>query len=476
MNADKISIFSNPEYVERSILLPAVKNLRLASAQDPGLLSWLDLLELKSSSIKHTGPEAFATMENGLPVVEIDMSFVLKCFWISDLAGLIMTRPSENSMYILGEQYGQAVGKSITAGELPPPIKFNPDKIDLQPGQDVCLKSMGHLAFGAAIQWVVLHEIGHHQLKHFERNPRDFAESREWELAADSWAIERMQHLGYGLDPLEAVMGAFLCEEEIQSIAGLVKPIEYSEHPSWAQRLANLKTFDTQKPSSTGIWKSILIVSAEPVTGEFYANELWIPNQSMPSVMCLLNDFGHTIRMPVEFAADGSIHIYGRSPKELSEIIVTNLETLYPDVRFKHTDLSTGQTSISETRGYQFDKGFILSTSLKGIEEFTIKDALQLDPNSMFKEHLLEVETKPEIVSEVMKLQEQATAGINEVVLEYAKGIVDLQTAQQMATRLSSDQSVKLRQLVGENKYKKIQAILSKHPIIASCLGDLQIW
>jgi hypothetical protein len=460
-------------YVKQTILDPAVKNLRLASVQDPSLLAWLDLLQLETAPLTLLGPSAFATIESGLPIVHIDMTFILNCFWISSMAGLVMMNPSGDVMYAVGEEYGQKVGESILAGEQPPPLKINLDGLALQPGQDVGAMSMGHQAFGAAIQWVILHEIGHHQLDHFDRDPQDLVESREWELAADNWAIQRMQHLGYSLDPLVAIMGAFLLEEEIRRMVGWIPPDELSTHPSWAQRLANLERFDTKKPSSFGNFISIIIVSSEPVTGEFFANELWIPRHPMPSVLCQFHQFGRTLQMPVEFASDGSIHIYGRTPQELNEIIVTNLDSLYPDVRFKFTDLNTGQVSTSETRGYQFDNGSLMSTSLKGLKEFIVRDVVQLDPNSYFKKFLLEVETRPEVISEAMKLQEQVTSGVNMAMLEYAKGIVDLQTADQMSQHIKTDISNRMSVLIGEEKFKVLQERMLASPLIAKALESL---
>lgn len=384
-----------------------------------------------------------------------------------------MMNPSGDVMFEIGKQYGFKVGEAVIAGKQPPPLKINLDGLALQPGQDVGAKSMGHLAFGAAIQWVILHEIGHHQLKHFDRDPQDLTESREWELAADSWAFERMQYLGYSLDPLEAVLVAFMLEEEIQHSTGLVHPVEDSTHPSWAQRMANLARFDTKKPSSIGNWIFIIIVSSEPVTGEFFANEMWIPRRPMPGVLCQFRQFSRIVQMPVEYAPDGSIHVYGRTPLELSEVVVTNLDSLYPNVRFIHTDIQSGQMSTSETRGYQFDLGSLMSSPLKGLKEFTVVDVLQEDPNSYFKRYLMEVETRPEVIDQAMKLQEQVTSQVNAVMLEYAKGIVDLQTASQSTQRITTDISSRLSQLIGEEKFKTLQERILASPLLAQALEAL---
>jgi hypothetical protein len=107
----------DPAYTRKVLILPALKNIRLASSvSDPGLKSWLNLLELKVVPLSHIGPSAFATTDNGYPVVQIDMMFCSKCFLIADLAGLLMNNPNENVMFDIGKRYGQKLAESVLKG------------------------------------------------------------------------------------------------------------------------------------------------------------------------------------------------------------------------------------------------------------------------------------------------------------------------------------------------------------------------
>ena len=331
---------------------------------------------------------------------------------------------------------------------------------------------MGHLAFGAVIQWVILHEIGHHQLNHFDKEPQNLVENRKRELAADTWAIQKMQYLGYCLDPLLAVMLSFQIEEEMKRNAGLIIPVRHSTHPSWNQRVVNLKRFETDKPSNFGNFISILEISTELITGKAYANELWIPRRPMPGFMCQYNQFGHNLQMPLEFLTDGSIHIYGRTNIELSEIIVTNLSSLNPDIKFKYTNLNTGQISESYTRGYQMDIGSLMSSSVKGLD-LLIRDVLQADPESYFKEFLLAVESRSEVINQVLKLQKQLLSEMNTVRLMYAKGKISMQSGDQMAQQIVTEKTEEMRQLLGDNKFRLMQEKMLANPVTALALQKL---
>ena len=53
------------------------------------------------------------------------------------------------------------------------------------------------LGFMYGIQdFVLAHEIAHHVLDHLSREPKDLEQSREWERAADEWAIEAIVRIG----------------------------------------------------------------------------------------------------------------------------------------------------------------------------------------------------------------------------------------------------------------------------------------
>jgi hypothetical protein len=192
----------------------------------------------------------------------------------------------------------------------------------------------------------------------------------------------------------------------------------------------------------------------------------------MPGVLSRFNQFGRFIQMPVEFPADGSIHVYGRAQMALNEIIVTNLSSLYPDIEFKYTDLNTGQISESNSRGYQTDMGSLMSSPMKG-SNLLIKDVLQLDPISYFKECLLLVETRPEIISQAIKLQEQLLSEINTVMLDYAKGKYSLQVSDQMTQSIQTDKVEKMRLLLGDDKFELMKEKMLASPIVASAFEKL---
>ena len=462
-----------PVDIRKSLLLPAVQNLKLASVDDPGLLSWLDLLRLRSPMISDVGPAAFATMDNGLPIVQIDKMFVLKCLRAANLAGLLMVNPSEEMMFSVGKRYGAEMADAINKGQPPPPIGIDLNSLNLSPGERVGTEFMSLLALGAVTQWVILHEIGHHQLHHFDRDPKDLAESREWELAADTWAIRKMQDLGYSLDPLYHVMEVFQLEDEMKQLAGLAIPVENSTHPSWSQRVDNLKRFDVKKPASFGNFIEIVEVSSELSTGKYFANELLVPRRPMPGMLAQYQQFGRIIQMPAEFFDDGSIHLYGRTAAELNEVILSGLDKLYPDIKFRDTNISTGQISESHTRGYQADMAFMMNTPVKGFVSFNIRDVMLMDPIAEFKQSLLSVEDRTQVINRAIKIQQQLLLDLDALMLDYAKGTLDLQTAQKLSLSISTERADEMKVVLGNNRYKALQEKTLSNPNIAHALEKI---
>jgi len=461
------------QIIQASLLRPAIENLRIASVADPGLGTWLDLLQVRAPMASHIGPSAFATMANGYPVVQIDGEFVLRCYHKSDVAGLMMMRPSPQMMKSIGFQYGKALRASIDAGRSPPELVIKLDSIGLSPLQVIGANRMSHIVMGAAIQWVILHEIGHHQLKHFARDPVNLTESRKWELQADTWAIEKMQDLGFGLDPLLAAMEAFMLEEELRKLAALVPPVELSTHPSWQQRIENLNRFSPKTPPSFGNSIAILTVSTEASTGKAFANELYVPRHPTPGVLALFFQFDRSVRMPVEFSADGAIHIYGRTANELSEIIVSNLQSLYPSIQFIYKDLATGRVARDATTGYQFDLAYMMSATVPGFGDLRVRDVMLLDPASMFRDIVYSVEQRPSVVDRLVMIQQEMVSQVNAVYVQYAKGKIDLQAASQRVTYVSSQKTDEMEQLVGSQKFNLIKERILGNSLVASALREL---
>ncbi len=462
------------DYINRTIIQPAVENLRITSANDPNLLKWYDLIQLETNFADTTGPSAFATMENGNPIVHIDMMFLLEVFFISDVAGLLSSNISDTSiMYNLGFQYGTKLGEALKSGRSLPALEANFNALGIDDKHKVMAESMSAYSFAAAIQFIILHEIGHHQLGHFARDWNDLAESRAWELAADTWAIEKMLQLGYSLHPLESIFIAFTLEEEIKRAAGCITPMNLSTHPSWTQRLENLHRFPYERPSSFGNWICILIIESSSKTGKYYPDELWVPRHSMPGVLCQYSQFNSIIQMPVEHALDGSIHIYGRTSNKCSEYIITNLQSIYPNIKHISTDLSNGEKITTEFNGYQFDIAYLMNSPLKEFPGLTVRDILLLDPSQYFKQYLLLVESKTEIINRALEIHYSQQLNINNTMVRYSKGSINMPDATREIKNHSELEVNQLKKLLGFEKYQRLQEYLLSSPLIINGLKKI---
>lgn len=193
----------------------------------------------------------------------------------------------------------------------------------------------------------------------------------------------------------------------------------------------------------------------------------------MPGVMGVFRQFGKVVQMPVEHLADGSIHVYGRTPLALSEIVVSDLTSLYPKMQFRYTDIQTGEVSTYRTKGYQADMAFFLSTSVKGFENFTIRDVMELEPISVFKRYLLQVENRPQVVLRATRIQEEMLIEMNRVMLGYAKGHFSMSVAQQRSQKYAQSKADEMRHLLGNKKFGRLREIMLSSSLTASALQEL---
>lgn len=177
--------------------------------------------------------------------------------------------------------------------------------------------------------------------------------------------------------------------------------------------------------------------------------------------------------MPAEFFADGSIHLFGRTAAELSEIVISNHTSLYPDITFRYKNVITGKVSESHTRGYQSDMASLMSQPTIEIRSFNIRDVMLMDPVTIFKKRLMTVENRPKVIQQAMKTYEQSLSEFNSLLLMYAKGTLNLQAAQKMALSLSTDRANEMKQLLGDDRYRMLQEKILSDPGTARALEKL---
>jgi hypothetical protein len=98
------------------------------------------------------------------------------------------------------------------------------------------------LVWTNTIVWTVLHEVGHHALKHTTTKADSNQTKRQRELEADKWAFNRMKTLGYSVFGVGSYFVARgmtgLCLGEL----GLIGDEKASTHPTWENRDTALRT------------------------------------------------------------------------------------------------------------------------------------------------------------------------------------------------------------------------------------------
>lgn len=461
-------------YVHRVMIAPAVKNIRFAAKNDFELLRMLDLIKVEKTFGHHVGGQAYSTWRDGRPIVHIDLMFLSQCSNKADLAGILFSNPDEDVMFNVGHKYGEQLGVAVRNNEDLPLMDSEIENVGLNTAQIAAAEWFSVMALQAAVQFVILHEIGHHMLNHFLRDPVSLFESRQWELAADSWAIEKMKSIGFGIHPLSYIFLAFSIEENIQRMAGVIPDASQSDHPTWLERYANAEANGYAIPPSAGNWIALLMVESDLKTGKVDCNTLLIPRKSMP-VPCTYQQFGKLINMPYESKGDGRVYVYGRDAIAMNKFTISQLDSIYPSIRIEYTDLRTGEKTISESTCYQFYVGFWSDNlAVKGLEGKTIRDALSLDPLEYSMNLLRKVETRPDVLKQARVIQMKSMIENNEILLRYAKGEIDLNTALLEMKAAGEINSHSLMELLGYARFEQFQRLTLADPLVNSAIENLQ--
>jgi len=242
----------NIEYVAlHEWLMPVVDALEKGSANDPNLRAYLAQITVSADPWTLEQGNAYSDRRHGARVVvETNLLSWIWCLSELDIMehGPWPYTPQVTEWWRL---YGTELGTSLAAHQGLPMAVLPLEKYVPDPVHREFMEEYTRQENEPAIAFVVLHEIAHHVLGHLNRNPRNNEESRQWELAADSWAFQKMRELKY---PLRGVYDFLLQWARFETVlvpildgqTGAASPAQLAElesksdHPLWRTRAANL--------------------------------------------------------------------------------------------------------------------------------------------------------------------------------------------------------------------------------------------
>jgi len=450
---------------------PVVIGLARRPGASARLLALLDdLLLTTSAKVSHLGPNARAFLSNGRPAVEIDLEFIARLSAASDVAGLALTRRGEVAQILqaAGRAYGDRIAAAIVNGQPLPLFHFDREALSANPALVAMIVPLAIEALMAGITWAILHEVGHHMNGHLQREPVDHEESRAWELSADAWAFSEMKRMGFGLAPLEAILGALAAEQEILRYAGQVPAEQHSTHPSFATRLDRLSAFHPEEPPRSS-WLMIMHVAGDNASN-LRAHTIMVPKNPRSGVILAMYDQpGGVVRMPYEYMPNGELHIYGRIGDELSEIVVEDPRALYPSLRFHFRHVGApASTDIS--KGMHLDVKYWDEVEVGPIKLWQV---VAMDPIEALVAHVAQIDRRPEVLQRARAIQTALLSTLKAILIVYAKGELTIAEATQQVSAESHRAADEFKALVGAENYASIQAQMFSDPIVTWAMDSL---
>lgn len=223
-------------------------------------------IEVPRKSVVDEAPNAYALPPDfeGTSLIQIEERWMAQVAGFSELGALFALRPYRDPFTRFADQtfrsfcadYQHAHRTAVRQGRSPPTYQFEFEpylsRSDPRNATDYILldKLMGVVLVNT-ITWTVLHEVGHHALRHSVERAENNEAKRARELAADSFAVKQMEKLGYSHYGVAGFMYARVMTETCRGELDLVETAS-GTHPSWALRDRQLRLLS---PVMTAPWQ-----------------------------------------------------------------------------------------------------------------------------------------------------------------------------------------------------------------------------
>jgi len=458
--------------VKEKWLDPVMSHLRAYAQDDKVLVKLLEHTRLDIKTRIEYDPEAGVAYRQGeYNVVCISLCDIAKAQYFSKLGAFFAVRSFENAQWQrIGFIYGRDLGKALANGERAPWPRIDLVKdVGLSPEHAQGVFEISSDVLFHYITWLVLHEVGHHYLKHGYGESESLKKAREEELKADLWAFDTMDEMDYSLPILEGHLVGLVVIEQAQSQAGLIVPEVQCSHPSWSTRLQQLQDLLKRNAPATSRWIHFgrAINTIHRVTGEEHFMKVGILFPRDPkrigSVLGYFTVDGETSILATEYGDTGA-YLYGRDIEHPNCAVLLHVKT--PFAHSSEMDWYT--TEAGQLKGVNRFEVILWSVGSYTEEEIggvKLRDFMLLSPIEFSTNALHKVEKREDVRSEVEKLLIDVLRAQGELFLRYAKGSVPFKQIDAEWKRLREDHQTLLKAKLGNENFKKYQEEIEQNEL-----------
>lgn len=450
-------------WVAQSWLDPVISNLRFMGGNDKNLLLWLDLFRLDINSHIELEPEPVSYIDGEYSIVAVSICDIMKaqyCANIAALAGISTVESLEELFQKIGFAYGQDLAAAISKGQRPPWPSLDITQLGLSFEHVEGVREMSNRALVHYITWLILHEIGHHQLNHLsndaDNKQKSIHDFRQEEIDADLWAFKYMNTIAYSLPILKWFLLSLNMTEEIDTIAGQTIPESQSDHPRWSTRLGVLEDFiEHNMPTlSKWIYFGCAGMATDMRTGQqqFSKFELMIPGnpKEMGTVMGFYYVNGELTLVATEYV-DGCAYLYAR---DVDTYLLLHMKKPFEFSSEVDIYMAGKENGFNRLKMERWSFSDILNEERSGL---TMRSLMDLSALETMTHPIREIEENPDMSAEIEQLIAGFLADQGDIILRYNKGKISPQQFNTEWQNITAEAQDKLKAKLGDDKFEQYQ-------------------
>ena len=413
-------------------------------------------------SLKQQSPNAYAYNENNQNLIIVEQRWMDQVAGFSDLAALFAIAEAgwsfKDQFHDFYRSYCRRFQQAYRSRTSSSPALIYQFRISdyysrsdsRNAGFYITYDKVAGVTFYNTIVWTVLHEMGHHALKHTSVPNPSYAQRRADELAADRWAFERMRDLGYSLYPTGAYFLAREWSEECFRDLNLVKDESESTHPNWFNRTTPLVEDFSWRNAADQISRIYFLPMLLP-NGQATYVVLSLSDPSRGTLQATLMQFSRVIPAIAEWG-EKTVVVYVRdADRGRYEYTLKNPYQVLVSVEQRQYDSQNKLVGIVELQAIQQDVVAFDFLTTGGIRFGDVR--VMAESGDSWIRHLRNLAASEITSARARARRDLYTAEKDRLDTEYMKGGPSLENYLQRFSRLSDQYKTDLINILGLATY-----------------------
>lgn len=487
------------EIVKKKFFDSVVSNLRFQaeSMKETDILELLNNLRFTIKPHVELDPDpGISYISRDRKYIDISLMDVSRSVAVSKFAAIILAGSEREGdiAYNIGFNYAQEIARFLDHGDKPlwPSVDYN--QLDIHPSYQEGLKEYSSYIHWEYLTWLLLHEMGHHVLQHFDDSDEESLEQlRQKEKEAEIWAFDRMNTLGYSLPLVYNYMLANTAFEIIRFnaeaiIAEAIPSETESAHLSWNTRTQIMQDYLEQVSPVNNKW--IFLNFSSMAKGHRTDSEIFVTyNLIYPLTiekqgnLCYLTiEEGKTeflYIMVIEYENDEAhlyslniegyyIHIknpFAFSPEVKVSISIAKGDRINPpQLDYTNPNDAVLFSDVDEKFEYNFIMNRFSIAAIYDYEKMGIKirDMQEISYVELMSEQFTKMDLSQNQQSIAKKIVNDSLNAQRELMLQCGKGLLSLEKLAEKNGLLSVQMNENLKREIGELNLTKYRDLISK--------------